>query len=71
MLGIRNYFKLVLTSEDIFEAYKDPITLTDTEYMQRNIYQSEITTILLLMFFNYKKKFLDYGGVWCVCKAYA
>ena len=53
------------------EAYKDSITVTDTGYMQRNIYQSEITTILLLMFFNYKKKFLDYGGVWCVCKAYA
>jgi len=45
------------------EAYKDPITLTDTGYMQRNIYLSKITTILLLMFFDYKKKFLDYGGV--------
>jgi hypothetical protein len=44
------------------EAYKDPITLTDTGYIQRNIYLSKITTILLLMFFDYKKKFLDYGG---------
>jgi len=62
MLGIRNYFKLVLTSEDIFEVYKDPITVTDTGYMQRNIYLSKITTILLLIFFDYKKKFLDYAG---------
>jgi hypothetical protein len=44
------------------EAYKDPITLTDTGYMQRNIHLSKITTILLLIFFDYKKKFLDYGG---------
>jgi len=44
------------------EAYKDPITVTDTGYMQRNIYLSKITTILLLMFFDYKKKFLDYAG---------
>jgi anaerobic selenocysteine-containing dehydrogenase len=44
------------------EAYKHSITVTDTGYMQRNIYLSKITTILLLMFFDYKKKFLDYAG---------
>ena len=44
------------------EAYKDPIPITDTGYMQRNIYLSKITTILLLIFFDYKKKFLDYAG---------
>jgi hypothetical protein len=44
------------------EAYKDPITLTDTGYMQRNLYLSRKVTALLTLFFDYKKKFLDYAG---------
>jgi len=44
------------------EAYKDPITLADSGYLQRNIYLSKVVTTLLILFFDYKKKFLDYGG---------
>jgi hypothetical protein len=44
------------------EAYKEPITLTDTGYMQRNINLSKLITIILLLFFDYRKKFLDYAG---------
>jgi len=44
------------------EAYKEPITLTDTGYMQRNINLSKMVATILLLFFDYKRKFLDYAG---------
>lgn len=44
------------------EAYSQPITLSDTGILQRNIYLSEIMTILLSLFFNKFGKYLDYGG---------
>jgi hypothetical protein len=44
------------------EAYSEPINISDTGYMSRNIHLSKIITILLILFFDYKKKFLDYAG---------
>ncbi len=44
------------------EAYSEPINISDTGYLQRNIYLSKIVTILLSLFFNKDAKFLDYGG---------
>ena len=44
------------------EAYKDPISISDTGYLYRNIYLSQKLTILLMLFFYKKGKFLDYAG---------
>jgi hypothetical protein len=54
-----------LQTEDPYwldEAYKDPITLTDTGYMQRNINLSKMVATILLLFFDFRRKFLDYAG---------
>jgi hypothetical protein len=54
-----------LQTEDPYwldEAYKDPITLTDTGYMQRNINLSKMVATILLLFFDFRRKFLDYVG---------
>jgi hypothetical protein len=34
----------------------------DTGIMQRNLYLSKITAFILLLFFDCRKKFLDYAG---------
>ena len=44
------------------EAYVQPINISDTGYMQRNIQISKILTTVLTLFFDYKGKFVDYGG---------
>ncbi len=44
------------------ESYKSPINISDTGYLSRNINLSKIVTTLLVSFFDYKKKFLDYAG---------
>lgn len=44
------------------EAYKNPVNISDTGYMQRNIQFSKILTALLSIYFNPRGKFLDYGG---------
>lgn len=44
------------------EAYKEPISISDTGYLKRNIDISQKLTILLTLFFNKNEKFLDYGG---------
>jgi hypothetical protein len=43
------------------EVYKNPINISDTGYLQRNLYLSQITTIILYFFGN-DKKYLDYAG---------
>lgn len=44
------------------EAYKEPINITDTGYIQRNIQFSQKLTIILSIFFKKNEKFLDYSG---------
>ncbi|MCS7232157.1 MAG: class I SAM-dependent methyltransferase [Elusimicrobiota bacterium] len=44
------------------EAYSEPISISDTGYLQRNLYLSQKMTILLSIFFNKEASFLDYGG---------
>ncbi len=54
-----------LQTEDPFwleEAYINPITISDTGYMQRNIRLSKTVCTLLFFFFDRKAKFLDYAG---------
>ena len=46
----------------IQEAYKNPINKSDTGYLHRNIYLSKKLAILLMLFFDKKRKFLDYAG---------
>jgi hypothetical protein len=47
----------------IEEAYKDPISLSDTGYMQRNINLSKKVSILLrLLFYGRDENYLDYAG---------
>jgi len=44
------------------EAYKSPINVSDTGYLQRNINLSKKITSLLYLFFNRSGKFLDWAG---------
>lgn len=44
------------------EAYREPINISDTGYLQRNLYYSKKLTILLFFWFNKDGKFLDYAG---------
>lgn len=44
------------------EAYKNPINISDTGYLSRNICLSKKLTILLSLIFNKKAKFLDYAA---------
>jgi len=44
------------------EAYAQPINISDTGYLQRNIGLSKTTSAILTLFFNHKEKFLDYAG---------
>lgn len=44
------------------EAYVEPIDISDTGCLQRNIYISKLLTIIILLFFNKDGKFLDYAG---------
>ncbi len=44
------------------EAYQNAITSLDLGYAGRNTYSSYITAGIIELFFNYKDKFIDYGG---------
>ncbi|NOQ29771.1 MAG: methyltransferase domain-containing protein [Helicobacteraceae bacterium] len=44
------------------EAYEESINISDTGYMQRNIYLSNKLTILLFLCFDNKAKYIDYAG---------
>ena len=44
------------------EAYSNPINIEDTRYLVRNIKLSKKLTILIPLFFNKNKKYVDYGG---------
>ncbi len=44
------------------EAYADPINMTDTGYVTRNIFLSKKTLLLFLLLFGEKPTFLDYAG---------
>ena len=44
------------------EVYSNPISKFDTGYKRRNIRLSEQLTILLTIFFDSKKSFVDYAG---------
>ena len=44
------------------EVYKNPINISDTGYLQRNLYLSQIITIILYLFFGKNKKYIDYAG---------
>ncbi len=51
------------------EAYKEPINITDTGYLSRNINLSKIVATLLVSFFDYKKSFFGLcRRIWCFCK---
>ncbi|MDQ5767542.1 class I SAM-dependent methyltransferase [Thiothrix subterranea] len=44
------------------EAYSESINVSDTGYVQRNLMLSKKLTILLSLFFDKDRKFLDYAG---------
>jgi hypothetical protein len=44
------------------EAYENPINITDTGLLQRNIFLRTKITPLLYLFFGPEKKYVDYGG---------
>ncbi len=44
------------------EAYSEPINISDTGYMQRNLALSNKLTLLLSLFFDKNEKYLDYAG---------
>lgn len=44
------------------EAYENPINLTDTGYVMRNVYLSKKTLILFTLIFGSKFTYLDYAG---------
>jgi Methyltransferase domain len=44
------------------EAYKDPINMTDTGIIQRNIWLSKVTSSLIFFLFDKSAKFLDFAG---------
>ncbi|MDP2237972.1 MAG: class I SAM-dependent methyltransferase [Bacteroidales bacterium] len=44
------------------EAYKEPINISDTGLVERNIYLSKITSRVLFYLFDHEGTYLDYGG---------
>lgn len=44
------------------EAYKNPVNISDTGYLLRNIELSKKITILISLFFDKDGKYLDYAG---------
>lgn len=44
------------------EAYKNPINISDTGIMMRNIYFTKIVASLIFFFFDKRAKFIDYAG---------
>lgn len=54
----------VFTEEPFWldEAYKNPINLTDTGLMQRNLYFSRVLSSVLYFLFDPTAKYVDYAG---------
>jgi len=46
----------------IEEAYNNPINLSDTGILTRNLYFAKLVSVLIYFFFNKNNKFLDYAG---------
>lgn len=44
------------------EAYVEAISSLDTGLVSRNLYLSSVTEALITKYFDYRKKFIDYGG---------
>lgn len=44
------------------EAYDETINISDTGYMQRNLFLTKKMTFLLMLFFNKNGQYLDYAG---------
>jgi hypothetical protein len=44
------------------EAYSRAINISDTGILQRNIYFSKVTSVIINYFYNKEGKFLDYAG---------
>jgi hypothetical protein len=44
------------------ESYKNPINLSDTGILDRNLYFRKVVSSLIFFFFNKNKAFLDYAG---------
>lgn len=44
------------------EAYTSPMNISDTGILVRNIRFSKISSLIFILIFNCKKKFLDYAG---------
>lgn len=44
------------------EAYRDSINITDTGIMSRNIITSELTSLIIYLYFDRTSAFLDYAG---------
>lgn len=59
-----NHCNFLQTEEPYWleEAYSESINVSDTGYMQRNLWLSKQLTILLSLFFDKNGKFLDYAG---------
>lgn len=55
-------FLFIETPQWLDEAYKDPINISDTGILARNLMLSKITSVLSYFFFDKKGKFLDYAG---------
>lgn len=55
-------FLFIKTPNWLSEAYKEPINISDTGLLARNIALSKVTSTLIYFFFNKKGKFLDYAG---------
>ena len=54
-----------LQTEDPYwleEAYNNSITTSDTGIMSRNLYLSQLSTLILYYFFDKNAKYLDYAG---------
>jgi Methyltransferase domain len=56
-----------IQTEDPFwlkEAYAEPINRSDVGYVSRNLLFSKVTKAIIVLFFNRKARFVDYGGGW-------
>jgi hypothetical protein len=55
-------FLFVESPEWMDEAYKEPINISDTGLVARNLTLSRVTSVILYLFFDKEGKFLDYAG---------
>ncbi|MDD2225316.1 MAG: class I SAM-dependent methyltransferase [Candidatus Shapirobacteria bacterium] len=64
-----SYYKCLncefIQTEDPFwleDAYSNPINISDTGLLKRNIFLSKITALIIILYFNRKKIFVDFAG---------